>query len=691
MPETSAATGRGACPSLTLPLQISKRWLACAMLTVSPLQLKAHAEQLATNPPAAPVIKTCPQGSFENVPVFYLNSSDDSIKTILLAMEPTLGCGQVLGVNIGSTRSVAIFGDPDGRASLKRSIGSFDLPRERVNMDLWAIQISSASPAKLTDVMGQVQRVVDQTREAMQETYKELSDLSYQNTKLNPSNHGIFNLRTLGFSEAIALGVEPPNLSLIQMLLRLNFAEDPIANYNQAAQKICNFFAGKANDPKFKLFNEFEGKELKAYDVQRIFNNDPPRAFRRPFQGFMAIGLKQHFTPNESPPMCGDGAIQTEVEKEKELQALERRQQAIMRFAREYQKFQQDRQTYNPSELAKSASIVDGMVGPTVDAINRDIEAYFIRPTLFKIKQIVGRNRGVEYAEVGRSTIAGINGQNAKVISGTISSFDEPTPLRLGNWLNNAKDYLGKDGSVPTVFPNFTGPKVGTLGALTPSLNSSNLPLVSSLLGTLPTESAVALLAALSEEEVRWQSLSSGIKLDLTPTLMRDQTQAEVKVNLTIADPATLDSAKDSKDPAQYNNIQFRGSDQVKMRPLSRISKSIIDTKVYVNTMDLFALGSFNNQTTVTGRRWYVPLLGTIWEGAFGDIPVVGGWFSFKRAPQNVQHQSIILANTLIVPSAMGMASYFNASTETLYGPSPSHQQPLRTDQNSWQIKPGSL
>ena len=679
-------------PSLVQSLRRINPWLACAILAASPLQLAAHAQQSASNPSPAPNldIKQCPQGSFENISVFYLDLSNDAVKTVLSAMKPTLGCGQVVGLNIGSTRSVAIYGDPYGRANLKRSIGSFDLPRERVNMDLWAIQISSSTPAKLTDVMGQVQRVVDQTREAMQETYKELSDLSYRDTKLDLADHGVYTLSTLGFSEAIALGVEPPNLSLTQMLLRLNFADDPIGNYNRAALHICNFFASKANDPKYKLFNEFEGRELKAYDVQRIFNDDPPRSYRRPFQGFMTVGLKQKFNPNIGQPFCGDGAIKDQEDKDRELEALARRQQAILRFAREYYQFQENRQNYDPSNLAKSASVVDGMMGRVVDAINRDIEAYFIRPTLFKIRQIVGRNRGVEYAEVGRSMIAGINGQNAKVVSGTISSFDDPTPLRLGNWLNNAKDYLGTNGSVPAVLPNLTGPKAGTLGALAPSLSTSNLPLVSSLLSTLPTQNAVALLAALSEEEVRWQSLSSGIKLNLTPTLMRDQTQAEVKVDLTIADPATLDSAKDSKDPTQYNNIQFRGSDNTQIRPLSRISKSIIDTKVYVNTMDLFALSSFNNQTTITGRRWYVPLVGTIWEGAFGDIPVIGGWFSFKRPPQNIQHQSIILTNTLIVPSAMGMASYFN-SISTGNRLFQDNQQWMEPAPKSKQTKPGGL
>lgn len=170
--------------------------------------------------------------------------------------------------------------------------------------------------------------------------------------------------------------------------------------------------------------------------------------------------------------------------------------------------------------------------------------------------------------------------------------------------------------------------------------------------GPVSASQALALLSALSREESRWEALDSGITLNLTPILMRDQSQAEVDVDLSIGYPETKD---ESKKPT----VIFRASDD-KAKPRSRIAQSSLKTKVYVNTMDLFALSSFSNQTTVTGGRWYVPLVGTIWEGLFGDIPVLGGWFSFKRKPQNMQHQSIVLANTLIVPSAMGMASYFN-------------------------------
>lgn len=501
----------------------------------------------------------------------------------------------------------------------------------------------------------------------MQETYEKLSELSLQDYK---PHEDASELERLGFNQLMK---DNPRFSLIQMLLRLTMDEEPIESYNKAALKICNFFADSKRI-KLELYNRFEGRELEAYDIQRIFNDDPSRPFRRPFQGYMTVGLHQKFPENSRQPFCGDGAISEQRKKDELIHATLRRK-AILEFARNYKKFQQDPSSYDPNELARSAALVDELINPVVDAINADIEAYFIRPTLFKIRQIVGRNRGVEYAEVGRSTISGINGQHVSVVSGTVSSFDEPTPLRLSDWLRQANTELPNvSGALPLKQPpgrpgSSGQPPAGTaqppasspanLGNLFPSLVGSSDPFLS-VLSTLPVSNGIALLSALSKEEVSWQSLSSGIKLNLTPMLMRDQARAAINVKLTIANDA--DSNLDKNQEEKINPTSMKSSDP-NLRPLSRISKSILDTKVYVNTMDLFALSSFNNQTTVTGRRWYVPLIGTIWQGAFGDIPVLGGWFSFKRPPQNIQHQSVILTNTLIVPSAMGMASYFSNSS----------------------------
>lgn len=628
---------------------------ACFSLTGIPINLSVQAQEKTdkaagssskpdaqSNSPtkAEKEIKACPIGNgvFESVPVFF--SDPAKIKEILLLAAPwpagSANCGQVVGINIGTPRSIAIYGNREGREALKRFIGSLDLPLERVNMDLWAIQISSASSARLSEVMSEVQHVVNQTREAMQETYKEFSNLSISGKK--PGGAGAQDLVGLGFGDALALDAKNPTLSLTQMLLRLTFAGNTDAetfdNYDEAALNICNFFVRKAKeDPKYKLFNEFEGKELEAYNIKRIFNDDPPRAFRRPFQGFMTTGLHQTFNHKQRQPACGDSAIDLSGKNyEKQNELLRLRRNAIIEFAKQYKAFDtnyhRDDPTlpeYDPKSLAKAAAVVDGMMNPVVQAINRDIEDYFLLPTLFKIRQIVGRNRGVEYAEVGRTSIAGINGLTVEVKSGISSAFDQPTPLRLSNWLKDASE---ESSTINNLFPELQAMRAGPVSA----------------------SQALALLSALSREESRWEALDSGITLNLTPILMRDQSQAEVDVDLSIGYPETKD---ESKKPT----VIFRASDD-KAKPRSRIAQSSLKTKVYVNTMDLFALSSFSNQTTVTGGRWYVPLVGTIWEGFFGDIPVLGGWFSFKRKPQNMQHQSIVLANTLIVPSAMGMASY---------------------------------
>jgi Flp pilus assembly secretin CpaC len=234
----------------------------------------------------------------------------------------------------------------------------------------------------------------------------------------------------------------------------------------------------------------------------------------------------------------------------------------------------------------------------------------------------------VEYAEVGRTTVIGLNGLLSKVTSTTATTFDEPTPLRLNNLINDAAQV--KSG-VDKLFPA-----------------AQSIPLAAG--APIDASSAISILAALSKEDVRWRAMSSGITLDITPTVFRDRTAALIDVALTIADPAKTNVSHSEQNP---------------LRTPARISQSTLTTKVNVNTMDLFAISSFNNQTTVTGRRWYVPLVGPVWEGVFGDIPVVGNLFSPIRPPINVQHQSIILTNTLIVPTAMGLTEWYQTSNDS--------------------------
>jgi len=114
-------------------------------------------------------------------------------------------------------------------------------------------------------------------------------------------------------------------------------------------------------------------------------------------------------------------------------------------------------------------------------------------------------------------------------------------------------------------------------------------------------------------------------------------TSAELKVVLRTGDP-NITAASD------------------KVKPLSRVTQHDVDTSVYVNPLDFFDLSAFASQSTLDGGRGYVPIIGPVWRGLFGEIPIAGKIFSWKRGTQNVFSQSLVLTTSFITPTSMGIA-----------------------------------
>lgn len=79
-------------------------------------------------------------------------------------------------------------------------------------------------------------------------------------------------------------------------------------------------------------------------------------------------------------------------------------------------------------------------------------------------------------------------------------------------------------------------------------------------------------------------------------------------------------------------------------------------TSVYVNALDFFDLSAFASQSTLNGGRGYVPIVGPIWRGLFGDVPVFGNLLSWQKGPQSVYHESLVLTTSFISPTVMGVA-----------------------------------
>jgi hypothetical protein len=589
----------------------------------------------------------------------------DLTKLKALVEKKGIDCAKVIGT-LDNPKSIIISGQeyykPKDKNSpyrkdpinplqkLKEAIAQLDYPLERVNMDIWAIELASADSARLANVMEQINREIDQTRYAMQLTYRALTNMGREIT-VNPDAQYSSKLLKL-FEKTNVRGDQ--RLSLTDILFRINFANKaPILDfanapptpyvyekeitdgvkldhltefekqkkvYDRAAYLICKFLVEDNLKPElFAKFNSYEGKVIKNYEMRSIFTNDPVPPFRRPFQRFQEIALHQLFKPT-SHPECRDGNLANLKSTNKEQlyflwlaqQEWTRRQETLLNYIN----------SINGSDdltRSQSAAKLDSILSPIVDAINLDIEDYFIKPTLQRIKEIVGRDRSVEYAEVGKISLSGLNGMKSQVMSSNTNSLDEPTPLRL--------DKLIQDASVIN----------DSTKNLLPGLSKIPLP---TGLNALDPASAVSILAALSKEDQRWRTMSNGIDFSITPTVLRDRTSAILDIDFKKAKPEKESVSTSEKNP---------------LRAPSQTSVTQLTTKVRVNVMDLFALSSLNNQTTITGRRWNVPIVGPIWEGIFGDIPVVGNLLSPRRPPVNIQHQTIMITNTLIVPSAQGL------------------------------------
>jgi hypothetical protein len=500
-------------------------------------------------------------------------------------------------VSAGTNQNIiVVYGKKEKREELKRVIAILDLPRERVNMEMWGILISSNDSRELAKVMREVNQEIEKTQKLLRETYSQLEDLT-KNIEAEPDYKYLFET-VLGYKEA--LDKDRPSLSMTDILLRINAANDPVDNFKGTAQNICNLF----KKPQYKDY------------VDALIENEE----KTPFGNYREVGLLREKTKQQD---CSGKTKLTDDQIR--LKNLNRRK-AVLNFALQYSELVKNPAKFDPEELQKSAEALNSVLTPLVDAINRDVEDLFIEPTLKKIQSIVSKYHNVQYAEVGKTSVAGLNGIQSTVSSQTVSTFDETGPLRLNEWLSEAGTV---NDSVQKLLPDvlFGG-------------------------STIPVSSLISTVAALSKDNSQWRGLTSGVSIGVTPSVLRNSQSAELKIDFTTGPEKTMTE--------ETNN----GSS--KLRPLSRIGQSKVSTTVYVETLDLFALSTFNNQTTEDGGRGYIPLIGPVWKGFFSGLPIVGDLFSWQNAPNNVQHQSIALTNTFIVPTAMGIAHlYGNASTNS--------------------------
>ena len=190
----------------------------------------------------------------ESVKLYY-NRSASALQKILSSIATANTCiaGTVIAVQGDNT--IVLYGKKEQRKALKRVITILDLPRERVNMEMWGILISSSDTQQLAEVMRRVNKEIDTTQKLLRETYTALED-GARDITIDQKYKELFE-NDLGYTSA--LDPDRSSLSMIDILLRINAADDLVDSNNESAKNICKLF----KESKYEDYVEDLAKEGK--------------------------------------------------------------------------------------------------------------------------------------------------------------------------------------------------------------------------------------------------------------------------------------------------------------------------------------------------------------------------------------------------------------------------------------------
>ena len=518
----------------------------------------------------------------ENLPLSYFRESAKIVGLLDKIKEAaSLQCTTIQQV---SENAVILYGPEKDRKKFKQILALLDLPLAGINMEMWGIQLSSQNATAMADAMTQINKEIDFKRKLMQDKYEQIQKLA---KALKPEEKFKQAMKDIGYGE---LFDNDHPLSMTDILLRLL-----ATNERELLAKI----ATDNNNEEFK--KEFCKDDYNC--LNKLKDSD-----KQPFHRFLTgRGLKYKE---------GKWEEDEETKESTYKQRLERRL-AVLEFALQYRLSKED-PDFDGEKLQASADRLNDVMQSAITEVNADTEEFFVEPAFKKIQEIASE-MDVSYAQVGKISVATLNGFETTVDSKAVSAFDTTPPVKLSELLTSANGISS------------------SLGSLVPASKA-----VSEVAPVSPA-AIVGLIGAFGEQDKKFTDLTAGVSLTMTPNVLRDTNNAELNFTLTTG-PANIDDATKEGGTS----------------PISRVNQHKVQTKIYLKTLDLFTFSTFDNQSTKDGGRGYIPIIGKIWQGFFSDLPVVGNLFSWKKDPQNVYHQSVLLANTLITPTAMAIASVYD-------------------------------
>jgi hypothetical protein len=371
------------------------------------------------------------------------------------------------------------------------------------------------------------------------------------------------------------------------------------------------------------------GRSLNLFDALLFWaaSQDPAQAATELAAAWAPFEVPRRFLAALGVTAGKNGAFQATSARD----AATRMRYAVLSYGKAYSALAKAPDAVPGLAFQSAASDLESVVQAACRALQDDMQEMRIRPLLSELRAMARNSGGGTVSLVGNTSVVTLDGCSAYVAGQATSFYDITQTPPLGQTLEYAETlekrlapYLQSESGGVQAVGEVTG------GAAT---------------GLSPGNKLLVLLAATQDQMRVWSELDDGVTVRVTPHVGPNADTAELALYVNVTRKAPQVHGPEGTGPDPFDRIGSHTvgkaeDDQVRMR---------------VNSLDLFPISTFSLQTSHRRPDRVVPIL--------GELPIVGKLFRSKRSPAVVHHESILLVNSTIVPSAADLSRLYPAAT----------------------------
>ncbi len=598
----------------------------------------------------------------EMVPLYYVRDAD-SVNSILAELTRSASALDEVSITTTSARdarpALVLYGPRSQVDDLRRVIAAIDVPHPEVRLDIWAFQISGSNADRVADRAKQADECIRTVADLIRGYLDQLENCALEEQRRNQTpDYPVFGLfdgadssptgappreaeamghrapqegapgpagwgGTAGLLSRMAVG-QPDGSELLESpKMNVEIPDIAMGIRPTGTQRVAVVPSARGVHPLSltetlatlillrprggSVRETLEG-DLRRHLVSWLAEADPSSlatwrrlmesdndgddgrlvALLASLQGALPAGEDGAGQPQSAAGTAADALLPERLlETFRDEGEVDVAQVTLSGFLLDWKTNARDWRSLPPDRLGRRAADARRVLQGAERALAEDIQRLFLRPLVGELRRLASQGGRGGLAEAGQTSISVLSGTQAEVVGSAVSYFDV--------------------GAQPQ-------PELSTMVAG----------------GQFPG----MLEATLRESPEVWSVLTSGAELTVTPHVLPGGGSAELEICLRV-------------------NHEDRGVETAGARaevvPLSRVAQHKADTKVYVDSLDVFGLSSLRLRTAQPRPDLAVPVL--------SGIPLLGEMFQFPRGPNTVHHESMLLVVSTVLPTGMDLGT----------------------------------